>query len=351
MNRKRLFNGRPASGTGHRAGGSPPYALCGLRFILHPESRVLNLFAAMLLAALIFSAPIGCRSARDYVAVVDGEKIYLQEFNERLSADLNVMGDISSLDEGNLDKIKRELLGQMIDEKIMIHHADKLGIQVSDEELAKKIDEIKSDYASGFDDIFKEKKDFKNWKEKLKNRILLEKLIARDVNAAVVVSDEEALRYYNSHPEERILKERVRISQIVVESRDQAENALKRLRAGEDFAKVAQEVSIGPERVRGGELGYFAKGVLPETFDRVIFLLRPGMISEVVETPYGFHIFKVVERIAGGKAGFAEVKNTIKAKLKGAKEEEAYNQWLGRLRSQASVSINEAVLKRAGKSS
>ena len=73
-----------------------------------------------------------------------------------------------------------------------------------------------------------------------------------------------------------------------------AEEILKRLKAGEDFGKVAREVSIGPEAARGGDLGFFERGMMPEAIDRMVFSLPVGKMSGVVQSPYGFHIFKVL---------------------------------------------------------
>lgn len=308
------------------------------------RSRITVLLGA---ALLVFVA--GCRfmdSPREYAAVVDGEKIYLDEFNERFRVNLSMMGNLS-LGAAETDRLKMEFLNQLIDEKIMLGRAVKLGLGVSDGELEKRIEEIKADYRNEeFQGIFREKGEFKVWKEDLRKRILLEKLIEREVNAGVSVSDDEVLDYYRSHPEERTAPERVRVSQIVLPDRERAEQALEKIKAGEDFGKTAREMSIGPERSKDGDLGYFERGILPETFDRVIFSLRPGMTSRVVETPYGFHLFKVQEHLKKGTAGFPEVKEKIRSKLKSRKEEAEYARWLEGLRAKASIKVNETALGR-----
>jgi parvulin-like peptidyl-prolyl isomerase len=304
---------------------------------------------SFLLGAVLLALAAGCpiiNPSREYVAAVDGEKIYLDEYNDRFRMYLSMTGN-PSLDAAETERLRREFLNQLIDEKLMISRAAKLGLTVSDGELEKRIEDIRADYKNEeFQEIFRGKGEFKIWKEDLRKRILFEKLIEREVNAAVSVSDDEVLRYYRSHPEERTVPERVRVSQIVLPDRERAEEALEKIHAGEDFGKTAREMSIGPERSRDGDLGYFERGVLPETFDRVIFSLRPGMTSRVVETPYGFHIFKVQERFKGGKAGFSEVKEKIRSKLKGRKEEAEYGKWLEGLRAKASIAVNEAALVR-----
>ena len=73
-------------------------------------------------------------------------------------------------------------------------------------------------------------------------------------------------------------------------------DGLRLLRQGEDFAKVAKEHSLSPDREQGGDLGFFAKGEMPPEFDAIVFKLAPGRISDLVQSDYGFHIFLVAHR-------------------------------------------------------
>jgi parvulin-like peptidyl-prolyl isomerase len=132
----------------------------------------------------------------------------------------------------------------------------------------------------------------------------------------------------------------VHAAQIVVHDRDKAEGVLKRLKAGEDFDKVAREVSISPEATRGGDLGFFEPEVMPETIDRMIFSLPVGKVSPVAQSPYGFHIFKVLGREAAGGRKFSDVKESVIADLKKMKEAEAYESWIDGLKTKAEIRIN-----------
>ncbi len=303
------------------------------------------------LLATIACLPAGCGiPGRDYVAVVDGKKIYLDEFESRFKAKLDLMRKNAAYGEAQIGSLKKEFLDEMIDETIMLSRAKKLGVKVSDDELRKKIDEIKSDYAnSSFTELFKEKGEFQAWREELRKRTVLEKLIEREVNARVSVSDEEIRACYDRNPAIWAPEDSIRVSQIVLPDRQTAEDVLRKLNNGEDFSKLAREVSTGPEGAKGGDLGFFTRGVLPEHFDRVLFSLSPGKISRIVETPYGFHIFKVVEKIAKS-SGFEKVQGMVREKLRREKEEKEYENWLTSLRSGASIAVNQAVLERAGES-
>ena len=103
---------------------------------------------------------------------------------------------------------------------------------------------------------------------------------------------------------------------------------------------MAQEVSIGPEAERGGDLGFFERGMMPEAIDRVVFSLPVGKMSEVVKSPYGFHIIKVLARQEKGRGHFAEAKEKVSADLRKLKEAQAYERWIGGLKARAVIQIN-----------
>ncbi len=303
--------------------------------------------ACLLLGLLLFGCNIG--KSGEYVALVSGEKIYLEEYNSRFNTRLELLKKTSDLGEEQIGKLRREFLDEMIDEKIMFRRAREVNIDVSGKELRKRIEEIQSDYGKdGFNKVFKEKDDYQAWQEELEKRMVLEKLIEREVNSAVSVSDEEALAYFKSHPTGWTAGESVHVSQIVLPSRNKAEETLSRLKNGEDFGTLAKEVSTGPEGAKGGDLGSFTKGTLPEHFDRALFSLQPGKFSQIVETPYGFHIFKVLEKSSKQHPGYDDVKEKIKEILKREKEEKEYITWLAKLRSGASITVNEPVLAKIG---
>jgi parvulin-like peptidyl-prolyl isomerase len=109
---------------------------------------------------------------------------------------------------------------------------------------------------------------------------------AKDWGEKLKANDKEIADYLAKHPE---LDPKV--------ARSKAEDILKRARGGEDFAKLADEYSSDPgSKGKGGDLGWFGKGRMMESFEKTAFELKPGDISDIVETPYGFHIIKVEER-------------------------------------------------------
>lgn len=282
------------------------------------------------------------------LATVDGIKISISEFNERFTKELSGAIDRSSLTPEDSNRIKEEILYDLIDEKVMLLHAEALSLSISDADLERKIEEIKENYSGeGFERIVTAQKvNYRAWKEELRKRMLLEKLIASEIHAHVTVKENEARNYYHAHKRMYPQEKRVHAAQIVVRDRDKADMILNKLKSGEDFAKVAREESIGPEAAKGGDIGFISQGIMPEEIDAALFSQPPGEISPVIKSLYGYHIFKIIERIDGTKITWNDMKEQVIQDLRKKKEEKAYAQWLEELRSRAAVRIDRELLKK-----
>ena len=301
-----------------------------------------------LLMAAVICATCGCGGTGTSrpLATVNGMNITIAEFNERFVRDVNSVLDRSSLSPEDYGRLKEEVLNTLIDEKVMLLRAKELSISVSDAELAKKIEDIKESYAleDGFDKALATRKvDYGQWKEELRKRTILEKLIAAEVNAKVQIKDVEGKAYRREHRGMYSPEKRVHVAQIVVREREKANAILKRLMRGEDFGKVAREESIGPEAKAGGDLGFVSQGFMPEEIDAAIFSQKPGEIGPVIRSPFGYHIFKIIEK---DKKGWDVIKGQVLTDLRKQKEEQEYALWLGALRSKAIININRDLLKK-----
>ena len=275
------------------------------------------------------------------VATVNGEQIGVEEFEKRLVEETALVKGEAALKPEQMTSLKEEVLNHLIDEKMMLQRAGQLALAVGDAETEARIGEIKKDYGTeSFDSLFGDGGiDYPAWRKALQKRMLLEKVITRDVNSKIHVTDGEAELYFKANRKIYVMAQRVRAAQIVIRDRDRAEGVLKRLKAGEDFGKVTREVSIGPEAERGGDLGFFERGMMPEAIDRVVFSLPVGKLSGVVRSSYGFHIFKVLEKEDARGRKFVEVKEWVRADLRKAKETEEYKRWIEGLKATAVIQI------------
>jgi parvulin-like peptidyl-prolyl isomerase len=278
------------------------------------------------------------------VAQVNEEQIPTEQFDREFK-ELILESDKDAR-ETDLGNLRRVCLDQVIERKILVQEARRTGMKVSPEELNQAIADIKTDYPG---EGFGEKLGLKGvtleeWKIRLEEKLLAEKVIRSAFRSQEKIDEKEALQYYEDHPSSFQIGQKVRARQIVVADGEEAIQILKRLKKGEAFEKVAAEKSLGPEKVQGGDLGYFSPGERPAEFNH-IFDMEVGAISEVIKSPYGYHIFKLEEKIEPRRVPFGEAKLGILQALAQKKDEENYQKWLKDLKGKAKVKINKKWLK------
>ena len=296
----------------------------------------------IVLCLLLLSAIIACDKIsnffKPYVATVNGSKIYLEDYQSQLDQKMRMVPKDFLNQPEYLKRFEEEVLDDMITEKIMSLRAQELNISISDPELEQKIKEIRKDYGEDFTGQFaRENIKYEQWKEDFKKEMLWQKLIVTDVNAKIKITEDEAEDYFNQRRNNYKTEARVRVAQIVVHDQAKAQEALKRLNSGEDFAKVAADLSIGPEARRGGDLGFITKWVMPDPLDKTIFSMPINKISPVVQSSYGFHIFKVLASQPAGVRKFAEVREDVLADIRLQKEDAAFVSWLAELKKKAVI--------------
>jgi parvulin-like peptidyl-prolyl isomerase len=182
------------------------------------------------------------------------------------------------------------------------------------------------------------------WKVRLEEKLLAEKVIRGASHSQDKIDEKDALRYYEDHRSSFQIGQKVRVRQIVVADGEEAIQIMKRLKKGERFEKVAMGKSLGPEKVQGGDLGYFSQGEKPTEFD-CVFNMEVGAISEVIKSPYGYHIFKLEEKTEPRQIPFEEAKLGILQELGQKRGEEKYEKWMKDLKGKAKVKVNKKWLR------
>jgi peptidyl-prolyl cis-trans isomerase C len=189
------------------------------------------------------------------------------------------------------------------------------------------------------------------FRTELRTRNLVDKVVRQEAEKLpAAVSDADAKAFYDQNPTLFDAGERVRASHILLRvpggagpgvkktQRAKAEAALARVRKGEDFAAVARQVSEDPGSAsRGGDLGVFGKGQMVPAFDQAAFAVPAGQVSDLVESPFGFHIIKVQERLPAGKVPFDSVKGQIKDHLAQTRREKAVDDLVRGLKAKAKI--------------
>lgn len=278
------------------------------------------------------------------VARINDEGITVDEFNRELKE--------LEIDQGGEEgqafskELREAYLDQMIERKILAREAMRLEIRISREELDQAIQEIKKDYpGEGFGEKLGIKgMDLEEWRLRLEEKLLAEKMVQSAHRYQGQIDEKQVREFYDTHRSLFQLPLRVRARQIVVTEGEEAIQILKRLKKGENFEKLAMGKSLGPEKVRGGDLGYFSHGEKPAEFDHVFFM-ETGTISEVIKSPYGYHIFKLEEKRDPRELSFEEARKGILIRLEREKGEEEYQKWFKDLKEKTKVRINKKWLR------
>jgi peptidyl-prolyl cis-trans isomerase SurA len=246
-------------------------------------------------------------------------------------------------------------LHRLVDRRLQEQDAEQLGIAVTDAELHQALEDIKTRNRFTSDEVLAtalatEGLTMEQYRRQLRSELLVAKLVNREVRSTVVISPEEVRVYYDQHPEEFALPERIRLRQIFFASpaanpedhattRTKAQAVLDELKNGADFDQMARRYSNGPEAKEGGELGWFTSGSLMPQLDRAAFTLNDGQISGLIDTPQGWHILKMEAREGHHQETFEQAREQVHALLMEQHTQQRYEEWFLELRRNAYVDI------------
>jgi peptidyl-prolyl cis-trans isomerase C len=178
-------------------------------------------------------------------------------------------------------------------------------------------------YSDAKENSLDTEKEYQTALEQLKRSLLAQYSVSKFMSN-IDVSENEAEEYYNSNKSLFKSVENVTASHILVESLEKAEEVLKEINAGQDFAEAAQKHSSCPSKNSGGNLGKFGKGQMVVEFEDAVFAMKVGDISTPVKTQFGYHIIQLNEKSDSNDLTFDEAKQDIVNKLKYEKQNKVY---------------------------
>jgi len=218
--------------------------------------------------------------------------------------------------------------------------------------LLKRIVQIKV-----LSDIAREKKidQIPEVRERIKMTIddlLTKEVLQREVMDKVKVTEEDMREYYRANKDAFGIPEKVKARHILIKvakdasedekkaARKKAEEVLQKIKKGEDFASLAEKYSDDPGSARkGGDLGYFPRGRMVKPFEDAAFSLKPGEVSDIVETKFGYHIIKVEEKKPATRMRFEDVKDQIEKELKKKVQSEKIKEYVERMMEERKVKL------------
>jgi peptidyl-prolyl cis-trans isomerase SurA len=316
----------------------------------------------ILLAALDTPAPHG-RVLDRVAATVNGEVVTLTELEERAGTELR-RADAQPAGAAR-DKARARALKAAFDaltaERLFQGQVAALGVEISEPEIDAVIEDVKR--RNNLDDARLEEAlraqglDRASYRKAVKRDLESMRLVQLKIRNKVKVTDEDVKNYWQTHPQEFRAGEELRVRHIfmalpqgadtteVARVRALAEKALARLKAGEDFGKVAREMSQGPSAPDGGELGWLRRGTVQPDVEKVAFGLQPGQTSGLVRTRPGIQILQVEERRGGGVRPIEEVKEEVRDRLVNEQGDTYRAQYIAELRKDAIVEVKLPELK------
>ena len=292
-------------------------------------------------------------SLPDPVARVNGIAIPAADLQKALNA-FSKSPSAAQVPPGKEKEVQQFLLNQMLNGELMYQVAQKTPVKDLDKQINDALAKLetrfktKDDYKKGLQEQGLTEKDLR---ELIRRNVVIENHVEHVIVPAQKVTDAEVQEFYNKNPETFTQPEQVRASHILLtvdakatdadkkKAKAKADELLKKLKAGADFAKLAQDNSGCPSSKQGGDLGYFGKGQMVKPFEETAFGLKPGEVSGVVETQFGYHIIKLVEKKAASKIAFNDVKAKIADSLKRKKVTEAINATLEDAKKKAKIEL------------
>ena len=325
----------------------------------------------LVLSFLLCISGVGCSKKinnNDIVAKVNENNITLDQFQKtlalyKLSLESMYGSSIWETEVENgvkyKDKFKEIMLEQMIEIQAVCDKAKKDGLAPSKEEVDKSFEELKAnidkdaDYKKkladiGIDDTY--------LRQEQEQSLTMQKY-KENFDKNIKITDEEMKKYYEDHKKD-YYKDEVKVSRILIstldangkevsnakkkDAKNKAEEVLKKAKSGDEFSQLAKEYSDDKNSAtQGGDLGYISKGQMSKSFEDAAFSLKPGEISNVIETEEGYNIIKVYDKI-DKQLTFDEVKDQIKSTL----TENKYMDSIKEISKKAKVEKNESVVKK-----
>jgi peptidyl-prolyl cis-trans isomerase SurA len=254
---------------------------------------------------------------------------------------------------------KKDVLRDLIDQQLLLEKGNDLGI-TADTDVIKWLDDMRKQLKlDSMEALQKEAEaqgvNWEDFKQNKRNQIITQKVIGKEVGQRLNITQEEEQKFYDDHKAELEHPEQVRLSQILVSTekadnstsneqelaaaKAKAESLLAEVRKGADFEDVAKKSSDGPAAAQGGDLGYFQRGTLAKQLEDKVFAMKPGDISDVIQTKQGFVILKVTEHQQAGIPTLKEVEPRIQEALYMQKLQPALRDYLTKLREDSFIDI------------
>ncbi|MBI5124315.1 MAG: peptidylprolyl isomerase, partial [Candidatus Omnitrophica bacterium] len=208
-----------------------------------------------------------------------------------------------------LEEARESILKQLIEDRLILSEAKKENITVEEKEIDFRVEDIKKKMGgeAELENMLNEQNlTIKELRSRYKEKIIIRKLIDQKVGAGIIITPLEVKNYYNSHKGELMRPEEIKLKTILIKPKKEQggeagslglmRDILKRIKEGCEFDGLAKEYSDGPGASEGGTMGYIKRGELLPQIENIVFNLKEGQVSGIIQSSLGYHIFKIEER-------------------------------------------------------
>lgn len=323
------------------------------------------LFKKIVLFSFLFPAPAlvplvshaqetaSTTESSQVVAEINQTKITKDQLRENLRQHLR--SQLAYFRENDHHILLKQTLDKMVERELLLQAAKKEQLLPSDEELGAFVARLQQDLPRGetLEDMLNQRKLEKEvFLNGIREDLAIENYMRTEIYDSIELNDKQLEQVFKANPDAFTFPEEVRARHILVKlpkdatqkDIEQAQKEIDKIRQlalveGSDFADLAEKYSQGPSSAKGGDLGYFTSNQMVEPFSKAAFALKPGEVSEVVRTRFGFHVIKLEDRRGGGKPQFSDVKDQVRQKVLQEKQQQALERHLKDLRAKNKVIV------------
>jgi peptidyl-prolyl cis-trans isomerase C len=295
---------------------------------------------------------------------VDGQVISEKDVADRISVAMRQYArQLGNLPPQYAEQIQKQMRAQVVDRLVLERLLDeqvKAGhIEVTEQDAAAEMEKVAArqqppmtlaDFQAR---VESQGGNFQEIKDEFRRGIGYRKVLESQWGGKANVTDEEAKQYYDAHTKDYEQPEQIRASHILIstqakdpnadpnkvkaEAKEKATKILEQVKAGGDFAALAKDNSDCPSAPKGGDLGFFHRGMMVKPFEDAAFALQKGQTSDLVETQFGYHIIKVTDHNDAHTIPFEETKAEIVTRLSDEKKNTLTKEYLESLRAKAKI--------------
>lgn len=283
--------------------------------------------------------------ADQILARVNGEPLVLSEFLVPYQQLKGEQDEISQKNPKLIEQLKQRALNEVVIISLLRQEANKRKLRIAREEVEGRLANWKDGYPpGGFEEMLRKRNTTEDYlKKRIEDQLLIEKITVELFDAETRVSDEEMQNYFKLHQSEFVRPERVHALQIVVPTREEADKLRQEILASKTtFESAARQYSLSPDAAKGGDLGFFARNEKIAAFNEA-FLVPVGSLSKPIQSRYGVHLLKVVEKQPSKRLTFNEARPDLLKAIKRTKEVRVYKEWVTKLLKDGEIYRNDAL--------